>query len=245
MPTRPRPRHQAREPPGRPPRTLRQRAALQPRIRHPADATNRTKIHRTEKEVSMPVWTSEPPTDDHGQSLRIIRTPSEKALDAIITSPTAVGCATHFVHNRTQPCEGQEHCKWCGDGHSWRWHGYVSCVIIGSLEHVLFEYTSAASDTFTNYHLLHNTLRACHFRAHRPSKRHNGRVVIAATLHDVRRQPIPEPVNVRKILCHVWGIPYDKVKPLKRTRRYTDRIGVDPGNGDARAQADQKRPPVP
>lgn len=191
----------------------------------------------------MPNWSSEPPTAGQGQALRIVRTPTSTPLTAIITSPSVIGCSTHFVHNRTQPCEGQTDCKWCHEGHSWRWHGYVSCILTGSLEHVLFEFTSTASDTFTNYYDLKQTLRHCYFQASRPSKRHNGRVVIACKPADPQRNPIPATVNVRKILCHIWGIPYDKVEPLDPTRRTMGRIGALPGNGDARPDPDQPTPP--
>lgn len=154
----------------------------------------------------MPQWSSEPPEQPEGYSLRIVRTPADKPLTAIVTSTDVVGCSTHYAGNRTVPCEGSEVCKLCQDGYSWRWHGYLACILTATLEHVLFEFTAAASDTFKNYVNLHNDLRGCHFQAQRPSRRHNGRVVIACKPYDQSRVRLPDPPDVKAILCHIWNV---------------------------------------
>lgn len=187
----------------------------------------------------MDPWSSQPPKDQSNLALRVVRTPASSTLSAIITCPGVIGRATHFVNNRTQPCDGKGECKWCEEGHSWRWHGYVSCVITTSLEHVIFEFTATASDTFTNYYALKGTLIGCHFQSRRPNGRHNGRVVIACKPSDPQKTILPPPVNIRKILCHIWGIPYIAIAEMNRTRPHVDRIGRLPEKDNGRNQTQE------
>lgn len=182
----------------------------------------------------MPNWSEKPPEAKDGYPLRIVRTPPDKPLHAIATSTEVLGCCTHFVQNRTIPCEGTDVCKWCQEGHSWRWHGYLAAMITATLEHILFEFTAAASDTFRNYQTVHGTMRGCHFQAIRPSKRHNGRIVIACKPVDAQRCRIPEPPDVKAILCHIWNIQNANATTAKITRPPFRDVGVDPSNGDGR-----------
>ena len=154
----------------------------------------------------MPRWTNEPPKEPTGFSLRILRTPAAKPLVGIVTSTDILGCNTHYVNHRTLPCEGSETCQFCAEGHSWRWHGYLAAMLTDSLEHILFEFTATASNTFSNYHQLHQNMRGCMFKANRPSGRTNGRVVIQCRPADTQRHRLPEPPDVKNILCHIWNI---------------------------------------
>lgn len=190
----------------------------------------------------MPDWTNSPPKDRSNLALRIVRTPPIAAITAIVTCPGLTGCSTHFVNNRTQPCDGQGKCEWCDAGHSWRWHGYVSCILTATIEHVLFEMTATASDTFTNYYALKQTLIGCHFQARRPNGRHNGRVVIACKPSDPQKVVLPPPVNVQKILSHIWGIPYAGLADTGRTRKLTEGIGVVADGGNGRHHQRSKTP---
>lgn len=158
----------------------------------------------------MPKWSNTPPDENDGFALRILRAPADKPLIGIITSTDSIGCCTHFVANRTIPCDAPDPCKPCQDGYSWRWHGYLACIIPETLEHILFEFTARASETFKHYQTLHTTLRGCHFKAIRPSKRFNGRVVISCKPHDQTRLRLPDPPNIQKVLCHIWNIPYQE-----------------------------------
>lgn len=182
----------------------------------------------------MPHWSNEPPEKANGQAFRIVRTPPAKPVNGIITCTDLVGCCTHFVKNRTVPCEGQDDCSWCDAGHSWRWHGYVSCVLTESFEHVLFECTAQASDTFKNYYNHYNTLRACKFKAHRPTGRLNGRVHIQCTHCDEMRTRLPDPLDVQRILCHIWNVRYGEAFDAGRVRQPARDIGVMPSDDDAR-----------
>ena len=108
--------------------------------------------------------------------------------------------------------------------------------MVDTLEHFLFEFTATATKTFENYQALHNSLRACHFKAARPSGRHNGRVVIHCKPGDEQRLRLPDPPDVQKILCHIWNVPNTNVSKLYTPDRVGELLkfapGTDPkGNG--------------
>lgn len=182
----------------------------------------------------MPQWTDRPDPTAHPYALRIIRTPAEKPIVAVVTSLEIIGCRTHFVNNRTVPCEGQTHCHWCHQGHSWRWHGYLACILTESLEHALFEFTATASDTFRNYQLVHGDIRGCKFHAQRPCKRHNGRVVISTKSIDLQRWNLPDPPNVKAILCHIWNVQNTNAVDVGRVRQPFKEVTVTPSKADGR-----------
>lgn len=186
----------------------------------------------------MPHWTEGPPDLTEGMATRIVRTPPSGSLTAIVTSDKIRGCSTHFAHNRTVPCEKPEPCPWCQDGHSWRWHAYLSAVLCGSYEHVIFETTATASDTFKVYYAQHQTMRGCKFHAHRPSGRPNGRIVIACRRLDETRFRLPQELEIARILCHIWNVKYDADAFMGRVRRLADNIGTTQTPGDGRYKPD-------
>jgi len=178
----------------------------------------------------MPIFTNNPPKIPDGFVFRIIRTPADKPFTAVVTCTDPIGCNTHFANNRTIPCEGFDACPLCQDGFSKRWHGYVSCLVPTTLEHCLFEFTAHAADSFTNYYELHGNLRACAFRAFRPSKRHNGRVIIHTSPADEAKIRLPDPPDIQRLLCHIWNVKY--TEPPKRMNRPPFKVvDVHDGNG--------------
>lgn len=184
----------------------------------------------------MPNWLPEPPALSGPYAFRIVRTPTDKPLVAVATCTDLIGVNTHFVHNRTIPCEGVGLCKACDEGHSWRWHCYLSAVLQPGLEHALLEFTAASSETLRNYQLVYGSIRGCLLKAYRPSKRHNGRVVITAQATDPAKTRLPDPPDVKAILCHIWGVQHSKATTGVRNRLPAVQLHVDPGNGDARNQ---------
>lgn len=182
----------------------------------------------------MPQWTEFPDPDQAEYSFRVVRTPAKGVLRGLITTPKVLGCPTHFVHNRTVPCTGEATCPWHAEGYSWRWHGWVACILYGTYDHVIFEFTAAASDPFKTYYLCHQTMRACRFTASRPSGRSNGRITIGCTRVDEQTVKIPEAPNLRKLLCHLWNIPYVEVSEDTMERPPFQHIGVLPDDGDGR-----------
>lgn len=182
----------------------------------------------------MPVWNNAPPQNTTGHPLRIVRTPATGKIKAVVTSDDVHGCPTHYISNRTIPCEGLPDCPACNQGHSWRWHGYVSCILTTTYEHVLFEFTATASDSFRNYRKIKDHLRSCLFEAKRPSGKTNGRVIISCSPFDDVQQRLPEPPNIERILCHIWGIQYVDPGIIPMTRPPFKAIKVPRDNGDAR-----------
>jgi len=192
----------------------------------------------------MPRWTDAPPKGSDQPSFRIIRTPPQKTLTAIVTSTDILGCATHFVQNRTVPCEKDEDkgipCQHCSDGHSWRWHGYVSAILTNSHEHILFEFTAPPSDTFRNYLLHTGSLRGCLFTARRPSGRPNGRVVVSCKSVDLTTLRLPAPPNIRNILCAIWNIRTNNASTTPSSRPPIKNIDVTPSKNDGRYRPQSK-----
>jgi len=182
----------------------------------------------------MPTWQENPPDERGPYAFRILRTPPAKAIRGIITCTDPVGCATHFIKNRTVPCEGQDTCQACHEGFSWRWHGYVSCILTPGYEHVLFEYTATASDTFRQYYTINATLRACIFVAQRPSGRANGRAVIHCTRADEAQLRLPDPPDIRRILCHIWNVRYEPHNSPMMARPPARAINIPHSDDDGR-----------
>lgn len=182
----------------------------------------------------MPHFTNAPPPNDPELAFRIVRTPAKAILEAIVTAGDVVGTRTHFVHNRTVPCEKPRPCPFCQDGVSYRWHGYLSAILCNSYEHILFEFTKVAAQTFKNYLTVNHSLRACKFKASRPRGHHNSRVLIVCKLLDERHLRLPEPPDIARILCHIWNVPYSKTEKCPDADRLGAHIGVLPGDGDGR-----------
>lgn len=182
----------------------------------------------------MPKWIDQPPADVGPYAFRILRTPADKPISGIITCTDLVGCNTHYLKNRTIPCEGVDKCEACAQDHSWRWHGYVSAVITPGLEHVLFECTATASDTFSNYLQIYQNLRGCWFRAWRPSRRHNGRVVIECKTTDPAKTRLPDPPNIKAILCHIWNVQNTNAHDVGLLRPPFRHVHVDASKDDGR-----------
>lgn len=150
-------------------------------------------------------FSNQPPETGRRPGIALVRTPANRPLVAIVTSDDLVGTNTHYYRNRTSPCEGQE-CPICAEGLSWRWHGYLSCVDQATKEHILFEFTAQASDAFRAYRTRYGTLRGCHFKATRHAQRYNGRVTIQTRPADLEGKDLPPTVNLKAMLCHIWGL---------------------------------------
>lgn len=159
----------------------------------------------------MPNWNTEPPNDLGRSGIRLIRTPPAHPFLALVLSDNLVGCNTHYINQRTIPCETPT-CESCEAGIGWRWHGYLAVVVDATKETVLFECTARAAEAFRAYHQLHGTLRGCHFKAVRLNQRPNGRVLIQAKPADLANVNLPTAPNVQQLLCHIWNIPPSQVE---------------------------------
>lgn len=185
----------------------------------------------------MPQWQNDPPPVDKAVPYRIVRVPPAKPLTGIVTCTEIVGCNTHYLRNRTVPCEGPDQCDACAEGHAWRWHAYVSLLLAWSYEHVILELTAAASDPLRNYARNRGSLRGCQLNAHRPSKRPNGRIVVTCKVIDNQHVTLPDPPNIQRILCHVWGVQYKRPELKSILKPPAVQMHVDPSDDDARYRA--------
>lgn len=184
-------------------------------------------------------WTNHPPTDAGPYAYRIVRTPADKPLTATITCNDLLGTDTHYVNHRTIPCEGPDHCAACQQGYSYRWHGYVSAVLLPGLEHVIIELTPGAAQTLTTYQRAYHDLRGCSLRAHRPSGRPNGRVVLHCKRTDPAKSPLPPAPDLKVILCHIWGIQLDCVADTAISLPIGRALQTAPSKGDGRYRPKQ------
>lgn len=182
----------------------------------------------------MPDWTQFPEGEASGYAFRVMRTPAKGSLVGLITTSKVLGCRTHFLRNRTVPCEGEAECSACRGGYPWRWHGYVACILYGTYEHVIFEFTAAASDSFKTYFTVHETMRGCKFTASRPSGRTNGRITIGCKRVDEQTTRIPDEPDLKRLLCHLWNIQDTQVNIDRIGRPPFNLVDVKPRDGDGR-----------
>ena len=164
----------------------------------------------------MPNFSNTPPLGSTDGGYRLVRTPPTAKFAAHVISEQLIGCPTHFVGNRTVPCEAPD-CKSCDSGIGYRWHGYLLVQIDSTQEVVIFEMTKKASAPFTVYHERHGTTRGCHFQAHRLSQKANGRILIQCKTGDLTRVNLPPTKCVKKLLCHIWNIAPLQVEQTKAT----------------------------
>lgn len=154
----------------------------------------------------MPTWQPQPPEPATTGAYRIIRTPADKPLNAISTSPQLIGTSTHYANHRTTPCASPARCQLCEAGHSTRWHGYLGVLLTASMEHAIMEITANAWPTLQSYQNQHDSLRGCGIIAKRPSGRANGRVVLKCIPVDLQKWHLPAAPYLIKLLNHIWGI---------------------------------------
>jgi len=151
-------------------------------------------------------FSSKPPIEATRYASTLLRTPTKGKLHLIVTCQDMVGCWTHFFAGRTMPCTG-DGCDACGHNASSRWHAYVSAKDPATNEHVLFECTAPAAETFAVYRARHGSLRGCEFIAQRLAPRANARVCIRTKPCDLTHIDLPQSLDVRAALCHLWGVP--------------------------------------
>lgn len=175
----------------------------------------------------MPIFNNAPPADADHSGYRLIRTPPAHALQGHIISNNIVGCNTHFVGNRTIPCEG-EGCEPCQNGIGWRWHGYVLILSAATQEVAIFESTARAAAAFAVHYQTYGSLRGAIFKATRANARPNGRVLIQLRPGDLTKVKLPPDQPVEKLLCHIWNIPPVTVsKQSSKPRMPFDHASVD------------------
>jgi hypothetical protein len=155
----------------------------------------------------MPVFSSEVPSAEKTYGFDLKRTPEDRPLERIILSEDLIGSYTHWFHGRTMPCEG-DGCPACKENCPSRWHGYVACFDPKTHDSHLFEFTLKAAASFKQYRETYGTLRGCFFRAFRPKRRKNSRVVIQCKPVDLTKISLPEAPDLVRAMCTIWQLPY-------------------------------------
>lgn len=166
----------------------------------------------------MPVWKDPPAPDEATSGYRLVRTPTARPIQGHILSETVEGCNTHYVSNRTIPCEAPK-CDACEAGNSWRWHGYVALKIEANAEVVLFEITEKASRPLQDYITKYGTLRGARIKATRVNAKLNGRILIHTQPGDLAKLSLPPAPDVRRLMCHIWNIPFQAAETTDHQTR--------------------------
>lgn len=154
----------------------------------------------------MPNWSTDVPKDSRGPAFPIKRTPTSRAITALVTSEDLIGCDTHFWGGHTVPCSAPN-CDACGQGIPFRWHGYLAAVDCKTHLHFIFEMTAQAAEAFKDFRAAHSTLRGCIFEAKRLKSIVNSRVCIRCKPADLREQHLPKAPDLRKCMAIIWNVP--------------------------------------
>lgn len=195
-------------------------------------------------------FSSHPPLDATRYAITLLRTPTKGKLHLIVTCPEMLGCWTHFFAGRTMPCTG-DGCDACGHQASSRWHAYLCALDPDTNEHVLFECTAPAAETFAVYRAKHGSLRGCEFLAQRITARANARVCIRTKPADLTKIDLPLTINLQAALCHLWGIPMTETDiilqgaNLSGIEHHGHGLPPDPGNGAAAVRILQGTETIP
>lgn len=173
----------------------------------------------------MPAFSNTPPTDPRGYALPIMRTPTSRKFQAIITSDDLIGCNTHFWGGKTVPCEAPD-CEACKNGMPFRWHAYCSAVLHPQGLHILYEVTALAAEALVTFRRANSTLRGCAIEAYRWRQNPNGRVIIKCERTSRSLESLPDPPDLIKCLSIIWQIPADAMAKQEHTQ-FGARIHVE------------------
>jgi hypothetical protein len=154
----------------------------------------------------MPNWNSLPPARTTPKPMDLLRTPISGKLAFICLSDDILGCSTHYWGGRTVPCEEPD-CRACEAGSPTRWHGYLACFNENTSKRFILEITDTAAEAFLAFRKTYKTLRGGSFivRRHKPIP--NGRVIVAFAPLDLTKTDWPQPPDMIRILCQIWGLP--------------------------------------
>jgi len=170
----------------------------------------------------MPIdWTDQPPTDQPWQSVRLLRCPEAAALSGITLDYPMSGCPTHYAAGRTRPCQGKT-CKYCLDGHTARWHGYLPLYNPVTGRQIVLELTLAAASDYRRQISAYPSRAGHKLTVRRASKKPNARVLLSIEPAPPNGHPLPDPINVRQYLEHMWGVDVDPTEPTRSSDRPTE-----------------------
>jgi hypothetical protein len=153
----------------------------------------------------MSTWKTRPDPDDRSYSVPLTRCPPDRSICGIITSREIAGRDLHYWQGRTRPCEHPT-CDACDAGRKPRWYGYVSIYHPRSHAIAIFELTPACDPAIQAYLTEHGTIRGAKLTLRRSSTKLNGKILAELEPGSYDGTRLPEPVDVRAILHHIWEI---------------------------------------
>lgn len=203
----------------------------------------------------MPTFSNRLPTEKKHMGFDLLRTPTGRPMQAIVTCENMVVCDTHFWGGRTIPCERQTQapdgtlvagdCPACRESVPFRTHAYVSAVDCKTKEHFIFECTSHAAKPLEHYQLANDSLRGCLFRAQRPKAHANAKVVIETSTANLSTVRLPQAPDLILALTTIWRLPTEAVRREKK-KHELDELRMQKQPLDRmRTQPDNQPEPVP
>lgn len=175
-------------------------------------------------------FSNTPPPNANGPGMQLLRTPTGKALNAVVTSPDLIGCHTHFFMGRTTPHDDAD-CDACDAGIPTRWHTYLSACQCQTHLHFIFETTERGSDAFIDFRNRYGSLRGCQFTARRANSAINSRVLITTKRIDLQTIVLPPPPNLIRCMATIWNVPMPEINPDPVTNAIIGRIAPSRANG--------------
>jgi len=163
-------------------------------------------------------FTTDLPEDPRGNSLPLMRCPTNRAVSGIILSTDLVGTRTHYFHGRTIPCDDNS-CPACSEALPWRWHAYVAVYSPGSHRTVLFEMTARCAESLIQYRDTYGTLRGCQLTAKRANSSPNSRVILQTAQADLQKIALPAEPDVLEALSIIWNIERPSISVEGRTKQ--------------------------
>lgn len=137
----------------------------------------------------------------------LVRTPPLGSIKGIITAHVPIACPTHFHARRTVPCSLPPNCDLCSAGLKWRLHAYLSFVNLANLAHEIIEFPARQYDAIAAWYKRLSSIRGLYFEASRPNGRPNGPINLIIKRPATIPESLPDPLNVERILCRIWGVP--------------------------------------
>jgi hypothetical protein len=153
---------------------------------------------------NYPAFSSEPPEDSNPAQYRLIRTPQNGSLNAIILSDAIIGTWTHYHDGRTQYCHGL-HCSSCATGNARRWHGYVALWNPRTGNVSILELPIGPSQLVADRRRSDGPLRGQAIRTYRHPAKPNGRVWVEIAPPKAPLPAMPAAPDIPTILAHMWG----------------------------------------
>ena len=153
----------------------------------------------------MTLWTNAPSREAGSRSYKLMRTPPQTAIKAIILSEFPVGTQLHYHRGRTLPCNPQD-CPACKAGQKPRWKGYVYAMSESTRQIVIFEYTERAHETFERFIATYGNCRGAKMTARRTGKRDNSPLLVTFDDGRVDGALLPSPEGLQLCLESMWEI---------------------------------------